>query len=243
MPLERSARELSIMAASLDTPAEVLGALDRAVRSEDLHACVAWWLPRRSASVGAYKLGETVFAAHSPEAEAFTAEWFARRTVSMVALLARSSTAPITLGEAQRRLHLTGDDRWIVELFHRNHMRDAVYCPYRNWLLLLWSPTVLQLTPPLRFQISMVGQIAIDRLNYLTREHLKKLQARKLKLTDRELAILTCRSHGLLPREIASKLKISLSSVETYLERARRKLGARDLLHAVAEAVRERLIA
>jgi DNA-binding CsgD family transcriptional regulator len=61
-------------------------------------------------------------------------------------------------------------------------------------------------------------------------------------LSPRQKTILLHLSDGLTVPEIAARLKLSETSVKTFIARAGRKLGAKSQLHAVAVALRQRLI-
>jgi DNA-binding NarL/FixJ family response regulator len=61
-------------------------------------------------------------------------------------------------------------------------------------------------------------------------------------LTARELEILGLISHGLFNREIAAHLVVSEETVKTHIHRLLAKMGARSRAHAVAIALRHRLV-
>jgi DNA-binding NarL/FixJ family response regulator len=62
-------------------------------------------------------------------------------------------------------------------------------------------------------------------------------------LSARELQILTAAANGLENAEIGRQVFLSAFTVKSHLQRAYRKLGARDRAHAVALALTARLIA
>jgi DNA-binding NarL/FixJ family response regulator len=61
-------------------------------------------------------------------------------------------------------------------------------------------------------------------------------------LSARQKTVLLHLSAGLTVPEIAARLGIVETSVKMFIQRAARKLGAKSQLHAVAIALRERLI-
>ena len=61
-------------------------------------------------------------------------------------------------------------------------------------------------------------------------------------LTPRELAVIEGIAHGRSDKEIAHDLGLSLPTVRTYVGRAIVKLDARNRQHAVAKAVRQKLV-
>jgi DNA-binding NarL/FixJ family response regulator len=62
-------------------------------------------------------------------------------------------------------------------------------------------------------------------------------------LTEREAEVLALLADGLSHDEIGRRLRISGETVRTHLQKARRRLGAENRTHAVALALRLRLIA
>ncbi len=61
-------------------------------------------------------------------------------------------------------------------------------------------------------------------------------------LDENELDALSLFANGKTSDEIAVTLRVSKSMVQHYLRVASRKLGARNRVHAVAGAVRDRLV-
>jgi DNA-binding CsgD family transcriptional regulator len=64
----------------------------------------------------------------------------------------------------------------------------------------------------------------------------------KLHLTDREREVLSLLAQGLQLEEIASRLGIGAETVRTHVRNATGRLGAANRTHAVAIAIRHRLI-
>ena len=65
----------------------------------------------------------------------------------------------------------------------------------------------------------------------------------RIGLTQRELSVLKIASEGRNTDEIARAPGLGMETVRSHLKKARRKLGARNMAHAVAEAMRQLLIA
>ena len=65
----------------------------------------------------------------------------------------------------------------------------------------------------------------------------------RVRLTQRELSVLKIASDGRTADEIARALGLGMETVRSHLKKARTKLGARNSAHAVAEAMRQLLIA
>jgi DNA-binding CsgD family transcriptional regulator len=65
----------------------------------------------------------------------------------------------------------------------------------------------------------------------------------RVRLTQRELSVLKIASDGRTADEIARALGLGMETVRSHLKKARTKLGARNSAHAVAEAMRQFLIA
>jgi LuxR family transcriptional regulator, quorum-sensing system regulator BjaR1 len=70
-----------------------------------------------------------------------------------------------------------------------------------------------------------------------------KAAAVRARLTQRELTVLKIASEGRTADEIARALGLGMETVRSHLKKARTKLGARNSAHAVAEAMRQLLIA
>ena len=62
-------------------------------------------------------------------------------------------------------------------------------------------------------------------------------------LTQRELSVLKLASDGITTEEIAGGLSLGVETVRSHFKKAKAKLRARNRTHAVAEAMRQLLIA
>jgi len=88
----------------------------------------------------------------------------------------------------------------------------------------------------------MEGQLTVDVTTAEFRED-GKGSALRARLTQRELTVLKNASEGRTAHEIARALGLGMETVRSHLKKARAKLGARNSAHAVAEAMRQLLIA
>jgi len=89
----------------------------------------------------------------------------------------------------------------------------------------------------IRAGLDAAGAMAVRRLKELT------LTAEGWPaLSSRERTILLHLSQGLTAPQIAMELQVGEATVRTFIRRACRKVGASSQLHAVAIALRERLI-
>jgi DNA-binding CsgD family transcriptional regulator len=66
--------------------------------------------------------------------------------------------------------------------------------------------------------------------------------SRRAELTPRELSVLRHLSMGDSFKEVAQALELGEETIRTHLKKVQAKLGVRNRTHAVAEALRQRLI-
>lgn len=69
-----------------------------------------------------------------------------------------------------------------------------------------------------------------------------KFKVKHTRLTELEIEVVQLTSQGYTAKEIAEQLGKNEKAVVATLARARRKLGARNTLHAVVIALRQKLI-
>lgn len=91
-------------------------------------------------------------------------------------------------------------------------------------------------------EIAFLAGVAEATHTMLTRPILQKFFAESLKLSDGEVLCLKLASLGMTSEEVSRQSSYAVDTVNTYLKTAIRKLGASNRLHAVAEALRRRLI-
>lgn len=158
--------------------------------------------------------------------------------------VAQLSLAPFTISELVRKLEPLGIERWSIELALKYGMRDGLTCPVGGrWAIAYWSRYVLfgQLTAEARAVLMMGATFAAIRL-----EKLVEIQSRATDeyatLTARELSVLRLMAVGHQIKSAAELLNLGEETVRTHLKKAQAKLGVRNRTHAVAQAIRRRLI-
>ncbi len=157
-------------------------------------------------------------------------------------MMARSSLGPQTATENLQMLEPIGADRWGFELALKYGVRDMFSCPVGGrWLIVFWSASPLgkDFTDGARIMIFAAASFAVLRLDQLSplippsSDHVT---------TPRELAVLRLLSIGMPFKQAAQYLGIGEETVRTHLKKVQLKLGVRNRTHAVAEALRRRLI-
>lgn len=169
---------------------------------------------------------------------------------SAMALAALANPPPFTFSEFARREQPRGTDRWIFDLLKEHGIADGLYCAYGSWLVVYWSPVVLRggaaLIDDARRVPTVLGGIAVGRLKELMKSHRKRgaklAFAEFPELAAGERAVLRHLSQGQEAVDIATAMGLSENTVRTHVRRAMLKLHAKNQLHAVAIAVRNRLI-
>ena len=165
-----------------------------------------------------------------------------RHGPSVMARYAALNALPFTFAEARRRLKPTGKDRWIFDLCHDHGIHDGVYCSDGHWLVIYKSDHVLkgsELSGEVRTVLEVSASMAISRAKEITAH---AAPAAPVRLSPREMTVLQYLSDGLSVSEIADRLALSETSIKTFIRRATKKLNTSSQLHAVALAVRSRLI-
>ena len=123
-------------------------------------------------------------------------------------------------------------------------MRDGLTCPVgARWVVVYWSRKVLShtLSPQLRALLFMAANFAAIRLEQIVGPDPGRI-GRQMSLTPRELSVLRLASNGHRTKRIAQLLELGEETIRSHLKKAQAKLGAKDRLHAVAEALRHQLI-
>lgn len=154
----------------------------------------------------------------------------------------RQRPPPFTLTELMRRLQPSGEDRWIFDVLRDHGVRDGLHCTHSPWGILYSSDHVLkgpELSDEVRIALDVASGMAINRIKEITA---RSIPAPLARLSPREMTVLLHLSDGLSVGEIADRLVLSETSVKTFVSRATKKLNASSQLHAVALAVRSRLI-
>jgi DNA-binding CsgD family transcriptional regulator len=230
--------------ARLDTSEAVLDTLDKIT-----------WLPCRAHVLGASLLplkfgttdslvpGKTVFL-HKSAPKGW---WEQRMQLSAISpapgdVAARLALAPFTTSELMRSLEPIGVDRWAVELNLKHGMRDFFGCPIGGrWIFAYWSPKIMLLEEGQRALLYLGAAFATARLQKLAPPFTGRL-GKGASLTPRELSVLRSLSLGHRVAEISKDLGLGDETVRSHIKKAQTKLGVRNSMHAVTQAVRLRLI-
>jgi DNA-binding CsgD family transcriptional regulator len=229
-----------------NSPAAVLDALDGAI-AEDISLMVlgAKRFGVDSSDRLSLKVGENVFI-HNSVPEGWWDAYFelSKKAYAPMMMMARHCLAPYTWTECLRMFEPVGIDRWAHELALKYGMRDGLTCPVGGrWVVAYWSRKVLSttLSPQLRGLLFMAAYFAAIRLEKVVGPDPRRIGPRQ-SLTPRELSVLRLASNGHRTRRIAQLLELGEETVRSHVKKAQMKLGVKDRLHAVAEAMRHQLI-
>jgi len=226
----------------LDRPDEVLDSLHEVTTETcQLNVFGAVMFPLRWGDP--IKKGSSLFLHRSVPARWWNEyEELSQRHPATGLMIAQLSIAPFTISDLIRRLKPLGIERWSFELALKHGMRDGFTCPVGGrWAVSYWSRDVLsaRLTPELRAVLFMGATIAAIRLEKLVES---QPCGEYTALTARELSVLRLMSVGHQTRGAANLLHLGEETVRTHLKKVQIKLGVRNRTHAVAQAIRRRLI-
>jgi len=230
----------------LDSPEQILNLLhDVTFPTCQIAVMGALQLPLRWGEWARMEKGKNVFL-HESVPEGWWLEWREHNKLhpGPALGLAQLSIAPFTMTELMRMLEPIGHDRWPFELALKYGMRDSLTCPVGGrWVVGFWSRHVLsqRLTPEARAMLFMGATFAAIGLQRVVRPQADRLGSRA-SLTPRELAVLRALSFGKSFSEIAKSLGLGEETVRTHIKKAQIKLQAQNRTHAVAQALRLRLI-
>lgn len=230
----------------IEKPAALLNSLHNAsMRLAGLSALGAVRVPLKAADWSALQIGVNVFVHRS-----VPRGWFdeyrhlaaVRQDVTLI--FGELGLAPFTQSETRKQLAPVGVDQWSYELATKYGIRDSYLCPVgARWLVGFWSRKVLtdKFDQRTRAILFMGASLAAIRLEELVFPEPSRL-GRKAVLSARELAVLRHASLGERLRGISNSLSLGQETVRSHFKKAEEKLGARTQIHAVAEAIRRRLI-
>jgi DNA-binding CsgD family transcriptional regulator len=230
----------------LRSPNEVLDELNSiTAQSLSLSVLGAARLPSKSGDWESIQLGKSAFL-HKDVPEGWWEDFSALapdRFHPMV-FLATTSMTSYTWTEIRRMFEPIGVERLKYDLELKYGMRDGLSCPVGGrWIVVFWSRKVLSsiLTQPLRVLILTAASYAALCLEQIAGPDPKRLGSR-CSLTPRETSVLRLASTGAQCHGIAQALGLGEETVRSHLKKAQTKLGVRTRAHAVAEALRQRLI-
>jgi LuxR family quorum sensing-dependent transcriptional regulator len=230
-----------------NTPDKVLDRLHKITSKHcDLGVLGAALFPIRWGDWGESEVGKNVFL-HGSVDRGWWNEYqeLIRKHLPPGLMMAQIALAPFTMSESMRMLEPLGVDRWPRELALKYGMRDRLTCPVGGrWVVVFWSRNVLcdVLSEQKRAMLFMGATFAAIRLQQLVGDHTKRV-GKGASLTPRELSVLWHLSVGKRVKDIAQDLHLGEETVRSHLKKAQVKLGVHDRTHAVAHAIRLRLIA
>jgi len=228
----------------LGTPKAVLDTLDKITWQPcRAHVLGASLLPLDFGTTNSLVLGKTVFL-HKSTPKGW---WEQRMQLSAISpapgdVAARLALAPFTISEVMKSLEPIGVDRWAVELNLKHGIRDLFGCPIGGrWIFAYWSPKAMQLQPHQRALLFLGASFATTQLQKLAPPFTGRI-GKGASLTPRELSVLRWLSLGHRIAEVGEDLGLGEETVRSHIKKAQVKLGTRNSIHAVAQAVRLRLI-
>lgn len=227
------------------TPASVLDALDQTIEKDIALMVLGAKRFGINARQETLKVGENVFL-HKSVPQGWWDEYnvLSQRAFAPVLTMARHCLAPFTWTECLRMFAPIGVDRWAFELGLKYGMRDGLTCPVGGrWVVVYWSRKVMSnsLSPQLRALLFMAANFAAMRLEQIVAPDAGRI-GKQVSLTPRELSVLRLASNGHRTKRIAQLLGLGEETVRSHIKKAQTKLGVKDRLHAVAEALRLQLI-
>lgn len=230
----------------LETPHEVLDSLHK-VTSQDtrLNVLGATMLPLHWGDWSSLEKGKTVFLHRSvPDGWWEEHTELSRTHPGWGFFFAQFSLAPFTMSEVMRMIEPLASERWPFEVALKYGMRDRLNCPVGGrWVVSYWSKSVLtsRLSEKARVILFMGATFAAIRLQTLVSANVNRVGSAS-GLTPRELAVLRLMSFGNQVKDAADALGLGEETVRSHLKKAQMKLGARSRTHAVALAIRRRLM-
>jgi LuxR family quorum sensing-dependent transcriptional regulator len=207
------------------------------------HVLGAALLPVNFGNSDSLVLGKTVFLHESvPKGWWEERTQLAAKSPAPADVAARLALAPFTLADIMKSLEPIGIDRWAIELNLKYGIRDSFGCPIGGrWIFAYWSPKPMNLPPDHRALLYLGGAFATTRLQQLAPLFADRL-GKSASLTPRELAVLRSLSLGRRIAEVSEDLGLGTETVRSHLKKAELKLGVRTAVHAIAQAMRLRLI-
>ena len=228
----------------LGTPEAVMDALNGITWADcRVHVLGAALLPLNFGASDSLVEGKTVFLHKSvPKG------WWEDRTQLATGspapsdVAVRLALAPFSLSELMKSLEPIGIDRWAVELNLKHGIRDLFGCPIGGrWIFAFWAPKPMHLQQDQRALLYLGASFATTQLQKLAPPFAGRL-GKGASLTPRELSVLRWLSLGHRIAEISNDLGLGEETVRSHIKKAQAKLGVRNSIHAVAQAVRLRLI-
>jgi DNA-binding CsgD family transcriptional regulator len=239
--------DFSSFAGNQATPNDVLNALQDAIApSLPLHVLVAARFPRKFGDWNSIKLGTSLIV-HKDAPQGWWRDYseYSQQAYDPGIMIARMSPAPFTWTEGRRLIEPIGADRWAWDLALKYGMRDGLTCPVGGrWVLAFWSRKVLTeaLSGEARALIFMASCFAVMRIEQRLQADPDQFPSRP-QLTAREQAVLQMAAAGRDIKAVAEALGLGAETIRTHFRKAKQKLNANNRTQAVAEAIRQGLIA
>ena len=226
-------------ASSYNQPNDLLDGMQKVAKRCGLHVMSVFFIPPRSWQFERHRFNRSFFFHPDFPVEKFWAEYLpiAAAKGSPIADHARQRSGPFTATEAMHALQLTGDQRWLIDLYHQYNIRDALYCTSRRWATLFYSEKIIRLDRYDRQLLAWTAGATAEQMERLVRKPLRPDRAPDL--SPRELSALRLRSLGRDNYNGAEEMGISVETFRTYLKRAMEKLEANDVAHAIGIVMRE----
>ena len=122
-------------------------------------------------------------------------------------------------------------------------IHNRILFPIRRGEITYGAITVTRNNPFERDEIAFMEVVAEAIHTAVTQPLRERFIAEQMRLTTGELACLTQASFGLTSDEIAKATGYQPDTVNSYIKASVKKLGVENRTHAIAEAIRRRLIA
>jgi LuxR family quorum sensing-dependent transcriptional regulator len=244
--LRRNLVDFTAEVGQYNSPSGVLDALDETIEKDiTLMVLAAKRFGVNPRERETLRVGENVFI-HKSAPDGWWDEYNAlsQRAPAPIITMARHCLAPFTWTECLRMFEPVGIDRWAYELGLKYGIRDGLTCPVgARWVIVYWSRRVLSqtLSPQLRALLFMAANFAAIRLEQIVGPDARRI-GKQVTLTPRELSVLRLASNGHRTKRIAQLLELGEETVRSHMKKAQTKLGVKDRLHAVADALRLQLI-
>ena len=202
-----------------------------------LRVYAAWRVPINDQVPNAYQVHFNVFYGPGVPAAYWREFWplIREHGTSLMARLARRNLRSFSWSEGYKETRPRGRNRWFHELTKRYKMPDGFSSPHGDIIVAYYSKSMTSLNSDSRDILDIAARITATELRRLMAKRWKKSGPG---LSHSEEIALNYYSHGMQPAEIARQLssegkKISVATVNVFLDRARKKLGAKSRAHAV----------
>ena len=187
-----------------------------------------------------YRIGEGISADTTlPPAfiEAYIVEGMVK--VDPFVRAARAGTGTVREAEAYKDDELPHRLAYLLRTFG---IHNRVLFPIRRADVTYGAVTITRATPFDDDEIAFMEVVAEAIHSSVTQTIRERFIAEQMKLTPGELACLTQASFGLTSDDIAKATGYQPDTVNSYIKQAVKKLGVGNRTHAIAEAIRRKLI-